>query len=220
MEFNTMESLTAKASKSGSGVKALILTDIQIDFVPGGALPVPEGDKIVPAVNGLEQLFELVVATQDWHPPDHLSFAANHPGKRPGDVISLDGIQQTLWPVHCVQDTPGAGFVPGLKLERIDRVFRKATDREIDSYSAFYDNGHRKATGLGEFLRSRNVTSVYLVGLATDYCVKYSALDAVALGFKTYVIQDACRGINLHPGDTERAIAEMKLAGVAILQSH
>ncbi len=214
-----MEQLTVKASKSGSGIKALVLVDIQRDFVPGGALPVPDGHKIVATVNGLEQLFELVVATQDWHPVEHLSFASNHPGKRPGDRVTLDGIQQTLWPVHCVQDTLGAEFVPGLKLERITRVFRKGTDREIDSYSGFYDNGHRKATGLGDFLRGRNVAGVYLVGLATDYCVKYTALDAVALGFKTHLIEDACRGVNLQPGDAEKAIAEMKLAGVRILQS-
>src|SRR6266568_4122050 len=169
----------------------LILVDIQNDFVPGGALPVKEGDQIVPIVNRLQSRFDLVVATQDWHPLNHGSFAANHPGKKPGDVIELDGLQQILWPVHCVQNTPGAALVPSLGASRVARIFQKGTDPEIDSYSGFFDNDHRKATGLGEWLKAKSVSEVYICGLATDYCVKFTALDAVRLGFKTHLIEDA-----------------------------
>jgi nicotinamidase/pyrazinamidase len=197
-------------------MNALILVDIQNDFVPGGALAVPEGGQIVPIVNELQKKFELIVATQDWHPRDHASFAANHPGKKIGDVIEVDGLPQILWPVHCVQNTPGAELVPSLDRSRIDRIFHTGTDPHIDSYSGFFDNGHRKATGLGDYLKSKQVTDVYVCGLATDYCVKFTALDAVQLGFKTHVINDASRGVNLKPGDVDRAIDEMKGAGVEV----
>jgi len=200
-------------------MRALILVDLQNDFVPGGALPVPGGDEVVPAANRLQEKFELVVATQDWHPPDHGSFAANHPGKNPGDVVELNGLEQILWPVHCVRETEGAAFVPGLNTERIERVFRKGTDPGIDSYSGFFDNGHRKDTGLGDYLRSRDVTEVYVLGLATDYCVKFTALDARMLGFDTFLVEDACRGVNLNPGDVEKAVAEMRSAGVVVVGS-
>ncbi len=200
-------------------MKVLILTDIQNDFVPGGALAVAEGDAVVPVVNRLQPRFELVVATQDWHPTNHGSFAANHPGKRPGDVIELGGLRQILWPVHCVQNSPGAALVPGLDTRRVSRVFRKGTDPDIDSYSAFFDNGHRKATGLGDYLKEQGVTDVYLAGLTTDYCVKFSALDALALGFRTHLIEDACRGVNLQPDDVTKALAELKRAGVKLLRS-
>ncbi len=200
-------------------MKALIITDVQNDFCPGGALAVPEGDRIVPLVNRLQGRFELVLATQDWHPANHGSFAANHPGRTVGEVIDLNGLPQILWPVHCVQNTPGADFHPALDRRRIDRVFRKGTAAEIDSYSVFFDNGHRKSTGLGEYLKQQGVDEVYICGLTTDYCVKYSALDAAELGFKTHVIQDACRGVNLHPGDVEKAIEHMKTKGVAVLSS-
>jgi nicotinamidase/pyrazinamidase len=198
---------------------ALILVDVQNDFVPGGALPVPGGDAIVPLVNDLQSRFELVVATQDWHPPGHGSFAANHPGKRVYDVTELHGLPQVLWPVHCVQHTPGADFVPGLDRPRIERVFRKGTDAAIDSYSGFFDNGHRKSTGLGDYLKSRGVRSVYVCGLAADYCVKFTALDARQLGFDTFLIEDATRGVNVTPGDVDRAIAEMRAAGVRVVPS-
>jgi nicotinamidase/pyrazinamidase len=198
---------------------ALNVTDIQNDFIPGGALPVPEGDEIVPIVNRLLPRFDIVVATQDWHPPNHGSFAANHPGKKPGDVIDLNGLRQILWPVHCVQNTSGAAFVRGLHGRAIAEVFQKGTDPGIDSYSGFFDNGHRKATGLADFLKGRNVTDLYLAGLATDYCIKFTALDAVALGFRTHVIEDACRGINLKSDDVVKAIEEMKAAGVMITNS-
>jgi nicotinamidase/pyrazinamidase len=195
-------------------MNALLIIDIQNDFCPGGALAVPEGDRIIPVVNDLLGKFDLAVATQDWHPADHGSFAANHPGKTPGDIIKLAGLSQFLWPVHCVQGTPGAELHPSLNVSAIERVFRKGDDPQIDSYSGFFDNGRRKGTGLAEYLQSRGVDSIYLCGLATDFCVKFTALDAVQLGFKTYLIADASRGVNMIPGDVDRAIAEMEEAGV------
>ncbi len=200
-------------------MKALILTDIQNDFLPGGALAVPEGDAVIPVANRLQAGFPLVVATQDWHPPNHGSFAANHPGKKPHEQIDLNGLPQTLWPVHCVQGSQGAEFSAALKQERIAQVFHKGTDPGIDSYSGFFDNGHRKATGMGDWLKSNGVTEVYLCGLTTDYCIRYSALDAVNLGFKTWVIVDACRGIDLQPGDVRKALADMARAGVFVVPS-
>ncbi len=198
-------------------MNALILVDIQNDFLPGGALAVPEGDQIIPILNELQRHFDLVVATQDWHPPDHGSFAVHHPDRKPGDRIDLHGLDQTLWPVHCVQGTPGADFAPGLNQARWDRVFQKGTEATIDSYSGLFDNGHRKATGLSEYLREKGVTDVYIAGLATDYCVKFTALDALALGFNVHLIEDACRGVNLQKGDVERAVEEMEKAGVRVI---
>jgi nicotinamidase/pyrazinamidase len=200
-------------------MKALILVDIQNDFLPGGALEVPEGDRVVPVANIAQEYFELVVATQDWHPPDHGSFAMNHPGRQPGELIDLGGIPQVLWPAHCVQNTPGAELSSALDTNRIQKVFHKGTGPGIDSYSAFFDSGHRKSTGLGEYLTTKGVTEVYLMGLATDYCVKFSAMDARKLGFRAAVIEDGCRGIDLRPGDVEVAFEEMKAAGVRILKS-
>jgi nicotinamidase/pyrazinamidase len=198
-------------------MKTLVIVDVQNDFCPGGALPVKEGDLVVAAINRLQLCFDLVAATQDWHPADHGSFAANHPGKEPGERIELAGLEQILWPVHCVEGSHGAEFHPGLDRSRVARVFRKGTDREIDSYGGFFDNGHRKATGLGDYLKRRGVTRVFLAGLATDYCVKFTALDAVELGFETTVIQDACRGVDLQPGDVDRALAEMRAKGVRVV---
>jgi len=197
-------------------MNALILIDIQNDFIPGGALAVPEGDLIVPVVNRLQPRFEIVVATQDWHPANHGSFAANHPGRKAGDLIDLHGLQQILWPVHCVQGTAGARVAANLDQSRWDRVFVKGTDPAIDSYSGFFDNGHRRATGLGDYLKAQRVTDVYVAGLATDYCVKFTALDAVSLGFRTHLIEDACRGVNLQAGDVAKAFEEMKTAGIEI----
>ena len=202
-------------------MRALILVDIQNDFLPGGALAVPHGDEVVPVANRLSPLFGLVVATQDWHPRDHGSFAANHPGKKPGDVIELHGLRQILWPVHCVQGTPGADFAPGLDTSRIKRVFQKGTDPAIDSYSGFFDNGHRKSTGLGDYLLEQMVSQVLVMGLATDYCVKFTALDSIQrLGFSTYVIRDGCRGVNLQHGDTDRAFEEMTANKVSVCHSY
>jgi nicotinamidase-related amidase/8-oxo-dGTP pyrophosphatase MutT (NUDIX family) len=200
-------------------MKALILVDIQNDFLPGGALAVPDGDAVIPLANQLQAAFALVVATKDWHPADHGSFAANHPGRKVFERIDLNGLPQTLWPVHCVQGTRGAELAAALKRERIANVFPKGMDTGIDSYSGFFDNGHRRATGLGEWLRAKGVTEVYVCGLATDYCVKFTALDAVTLGFQTHLIEDACRGVNLRPDDVKNAVEEMRKAGIHVLRS-
>jgi nicotinamidase/pyrazinamidase len=200
-------------------MKALILVDIQNDFLPGGALAVPDGDKVVPIANTLQTAFPLVVATQDWHPANHGSFAGSHPGRKVFDQIELNGLPQTLWPVHCVQNTRGAELASRLNRERIAKVFPKGTDPGIDSYSGLFDNGHRKSTGLGEWVQAQGVTEVFVCGLATDYCVKFTALDAITMGFKTHFIEDASRGVNLRPDDVKNAIEEMKRAGIGIVQS-
>jgi nicotinamidase/pyrazinamidase len=202
-------------------MKALILVDIQNDFLPGGALAVPKGDEVIPVANRIAPRFDLVVATQDWHPRDHGSFASNHPGKRAGDVIDLNGLRQVLWPDHCVQNTPGAEFGPALDLSRVAKVFRKGTDPAIDSYSGFFDNGHRKSTGLGEYLREKKVDEVFVMGLATDYCVNWTALDAVErFGLKTTLVADGSRGIDLRPGDVEAAVKGMRNVGVRVVRSN
>ncbi len=200
-------------------MNALLLTDIQNDFCPGGALAVAEGDRVVAPANRLAAVWELVVATQDWHPANHGSFAANHPGHRPGEIVDLDGIDQILWPVHCVQDSPGAAFHPGLDLGPVAAVFHKGTDPLVDSYSAFFDNGHRRATGLGDYLRDRRVRKLAICGLATDYCVKYTALDALALGFAVTLVTDACRGVDLRPEDSAQALAELAAKGARLATS-
>ncbi len=198
-------------------MNALILIDLQNDFMPGGALAVPKGDEVVAVANRLIGQFDHVIATQDWHPADHLSFASQHAGKSQGETIELEGLEQVLWPDHCVQGTAGAKLHAGLDVARIDLGFKKGTERSIDSYSAFFDNAHRRATGLGEHLAGAGVDEVYLMGLATDYCVKFSALDAVGLGLKTSVIRDGCRGIDLQSGDVDRAHREMTMAGVKLI---
>ena len=200
-------------------MKALILVDLHNDFLPGGALAVPEGDAVIPIANELQEKFPLVVATQDWHPANHGSFAANHPGRKAFEQIDLNGLPQTLWPRHCVQNTTGAELASTLRRHHIAKVFPKGTDPKIDSYSGFFDNGHRHATGLGDWLRKQGVNEVFICGLATDYCVKFTALDAVEFGFQAHLIEDASRGVNLRPHDVANALAEMKRAGVAILPS-
>lgn len=197
--------------------KALILVDLQLDFCPGGNLAVPEGDCVIPLANQLQPHFDVVVATQDWHPADHMSFAANHAGKNIGDVIQVHGISQVLWPSHCVQNSKGAEFHPLLEVEHVKRVFHKGTDRFVDSYSAFFDNEHLRATGLAAYLQDQGIQDVYIMGLATDYCVKFSCLDAVKLGFNVYMIEDACRGVELAKGDIAHAIQEMQAAGVKLI---
>ena len=172
-------------------MKALIVADIQNDFLPGGTLAVPEGDKIIPVVNELQNYFALVVATQDWHPLNHTSFASNHENKKPFDVIDLHGLKQTLWPNHCVQGTKGANFASQLNLNKAEAIFRKGTDPEIDSYSGFYDNEHLKSTGLSAYLKGKNVDEVYVSGLCGDICVFYTAMDSLHEGFKTYIVADA-----------------------------
>ncbi len=199
--------------------RALIIVDVQNDFIPGGALPTKNGGEVVPVVNELQPQFELVVATQDWHPQNHMSFASNHPGKKPGDVIDLDGLQQVLWPDHCVQRTWGAQFHRDLDMDRIAKIIRKGTDPQIDSYSGFFDTGRRKATGLEEYLREHAVTDVFIGGLATDYCVLWTARDAKSLGFTTHVIAEACRGVELKPGDIERAFEEMRTSGIDVMRT-
>lgn len=198
-------------------MRALILVDIQNDFCTGGALAVPGGEAVVPVANRLMASVDLVVATQDWHPADHGSFAVNQPGRKAFELAELGGLPQVLWPAHCVQWTGGAQFHPGLDTARIARVFPKGTDAGIDSYSGFFDNGRRKATGLGDWLRAKGVDEVRVCGLATDYCVKATAIDAVQLGFRTVLVEDACRGVGLQPGDVAAAIVAMRAAGVVVM---
>ena len=196
------------------------MIDLQNDFMPGGSLPVPDGDAVVPVVNRVMRNFDLVVASQDWHPAGHGSFASQHPGKKPGEVVDLNGLDQILWPDHCVEDTEGAAFHDDVATDHIAKIFHKGTDLGLDSYSTFFDNAHRKSTGMGDYLREQGVTDVYLLGLATDYCVKFSALDAVECGFKVHVIDDGCRGIDLHAGDVSKALDEMRAAGAEIVTSN
>ena len=200
-------------------MRALIVVDIQNDFCPGGALAVPGGDEVVAPANRLMALFDIVAATQDWHPADHGSFAASHPGRKPFEMAELGGLDQVLWPLHCVQGTPGAAFHPGLDASRITRVFPKGTEAGIDSYSGFFDNGQRRSTGLEEWLGDLGVIEVAICGLATDYCVKATALDAVRLGFRTHLVEDACRGVGLRPGDIPGALEEMRRAGVILARA-
>jgi nicotinamidase/pyrazinamidase len=199
--------------------RALILVDIQNDFMPGGALPVAEGDQVVPVANRIQSAFDLIVATQDWHPPNHGSFASQYPGKKPGEVVDLNGIPQVLWPDHCVQGTWGAEFHPQLERGRFAKVFLKGIDPDIDSYSGLFDNGHRRSTGMAEYLKAASVTDIYIAGLATDYCVKFTALDARTSGFNVYIVEDGCRGVNLQPGDSATAIDQMRAAGVKLIHS-
>ena len=194
----------------------MILVDIQNDFVGGGALAVPAGDEVVTFANNIMDSYDLVFATADWHPEDHRSFASQYDGRNVGDIITLEGLEQILWPDHCVEDTRGAEFVAGLNKERIDKVIQKGMDVMIDSYSGFFDNGQRKATGLGDYLKEKQADEIAVMGLATDYCVKFTAIDAVKLGFKTMLLLQGCRGVELSPGDCERAVEEMKQAGVVI----
>lgn len=195
---------------------ALILVDLQVDFMPTGMLPVAEADQVVPLANALMQDYRTIVATQDWHPANHGSFAANHPWRKPGQVIDLHGLQQVLWPIHCVQETWGAEFVAGLETDRITKVFQKGTDPEVDSYSGFYDNGHRKSTGMGEWLKEQGIEEVHVLGVATDYCVKYTVLDAISEGFRTTLLKEAARGVEMTAGDVERAVEEMRTAGAEV----
>ena len=200
-------------------MRALVLVDLQNDFLPGGALAVREGDRVIPTANLLQREVDLVVATQDWHPRDHASFASQHAGKRPGELVTLEGLPQVLWPDHCVQLTHGAAFAATLDTKRIAKIFPKGMDRRVDSYSGFFDNGRRHDTGLAAYLRLKGVRELLVCGLATDYCVKWTALDAAELGFETSVVVDACRGVELHDGDVEDALDELEDAGVELVES-
>jgi len=197
--------------------EALVIVDVQNDFCTGGALAVRHGEAVVAPINALQKQFKLVVATQDWHPREHLSFAANHEGKSVGEVIELNGQPQVLWPVHCVQEAPGAELRADLEQDCIAPIFRKGESPHVDSYSGFFDNGHEHPTGLGMYLRARGIRRLHVCGLATDYCVKATALDARSEGFDVTLHLDACRGVELQPGDIERAVQEMKAAGVEIV---
>lgn len=196
--------------------RALILVDIQNDFMPGGPLGVPGGDEVVPIANALIPRFELVLATRDHHPPDHRSFASMHPGRSVGDRIDLHGVDQILWPDHCVRGTLGSELVADLDRARIDRVFPKGQDRELDSYSGFFDNARRHDTGLDDWLKGRGVSEVFIAGVATDYCVAATALDAASLGYRTTLVEDGCRGVDLVPGDVDRALERLVAAGVDV----
>jgi nicotinamidase/pyrazinamidase len=193
--------------------EALIVIDVQNDFCPGGALAVSGGDEILPRINALMDEFAVIVLTQDWHPADHASFAANHPGAAAFSLTEMPYGPQVLWPVHCVQGTPGAAFHAGLRTDPAQLVIRKGFRPQIDSYSAFFENDRSTATGLEGYLRTRGVTAVTLVGLATDYCVAYSALDAARLGFPATVLEGACRAIDLN-GSLAAAREAARAAGV------
>lgn len=207
-------------------MKALLIVDVQNDFCPGGALAVAGGDEIVPVVNGLIAEFSAaglpVVATQDWHPAGHCSFASAHPGHAVGDVVTLPAsktrLAQILWPDHCVQDTPGAALHPDLDAARIDHLVRKGCDPQLDSYSAFFDNDHAHATDLHAWLREHGVDDLTVCGLACDYCVKYSTLDARALGYRVTLPLAATRAVEAQPGDGARAVEEMRRAGVEVVE--
>ena len=193
---------------------ALVVVDVQNDFCPGGALAVPDGDAVVAVINRIAPRFSARVLTQDWHPPGHHSFASSHPGRAPFGTTELSYGEQVLWPDHCVQGTAGAAFHPGLVTEGADLVLRKGFRREIDSYSAFYENDRRTPTGLTGYLRTRGVSRLFFAGLATDFCVAYSAIDGAREGFESAVVEDGCRGIDLD-GSLADAWARMAAAGVA-----
>lgn len=197
-------------------MKALLIVDMQNDFCPGGALAVDNGDTIVQGINQLALQFEIVVTTQDWHPADHGSFASRHPGAKPFDTGTLSGRNQVLWPDHCVQNSRGAEFHPGLQVNA--RNFVKGTNPAADSYSGFFDDDGA-STGLDEYLKSKNVTQVYICGLASDYCVKFTALDALKQGYETIVLEDLCRGVNMNPDDSRKAFDELQASGASIGQS-
>jgi len=197
----------------------LLVIDVQNDFCPGGALAVPNGDAVVPLINRLATHFSHVVWTQDWHPPGHSSFASSHPGKAPFSTIAMPYGEQTLWPDHCIEGTPGAAFHAGLDPTRAQMIIRKGFRRAIDSYSAFFENDRATPTGLAGYLKERSLTRVFCVGLATDYCVRYSAEDARRLGFETVLVADACRAIDLG-GSLAAGMTAVKSAGVSVIESH
>ena len=200
---------------------ALIVVDVQNDFCEGGALEVKNGNEVIPVINKLvnSKKFDFIIATQDWHPRNHKSFASNHKNKNVYDVIELNGIMQVLWPDHCIQRTKGARFHSELNLGKKYYVFKKGKNPNIDSYSGFYENDHKTSTGLAEFLKKNNIETVYITGLATDYCVKFTAIDSVREGFKTFVIKDAVKGVNINKDDSKKAFNEMKDKGCKIITS-
>lgn len=198
-------------------MKALVVVDVQNDFMPGGSLAVPNGNEIVPIINRLQDSFDLIIATQDWHPQNHVSFAINHDGKNEFDVIDVHGFAQTLWPAHCVQGTHGASFHPDLKTDRIETIFRKGTDKNIDSYSSFFDNSKLKSTGLSGYLREKGATEVYFCGLAADICVYFSTKDSLSEGFNSYLIDDASRALDNDAFKKQKL--ELKELGAHVVES-
>ena len=198
---------------------ALIIVDVQNDFCPDGALAVAEGDRIVPAINAIAPRFDVVVATRDWHPEDHVSFASSHEGREVGEMISSNGREQMLWPDHCVRGTSGAELHPALDVRPLDLILHKGTRTELDSYSGFLETDRETTTGLAGYLRDLAVERVSICGLATDYCVLFTAIDAVEAGFATRLVTDAVRGIDLPEGNLERAMARMREAGVTFVAS-
>ena len=199
-------------------MKALLLVDVQNDFMPGGSLEVPHGDLIVPLINRLQKYFDLVVATQDWHPQNHKSFASNYANKNPFEEIDLNGMTQTLWPDHCLQGSKGADFHPDLKINKIATIFRKGMDPEIDSYSGFYDNGHQVSTGLSGYLKEKEVTELHFCGLAADICVYYTIKDSLKEGFSATLIEDASRPLSIDAFANIKN--ELRKMGVRIISSH
>ena len=197
-------------------MEALIIVDVQNDFCPGGALGVRGGDEVVPFINRIRDRWELVVFSQDWHPADHSSFASNNPGREPGDIIKAGGMDQIMWPDHCVQNTHGSRFHPDLDVRAGDPVIRKGELREVDSYSAFLDVDGKHETGLRKLLRSRGAETLTIAGLTTDYCVRFSVLDALNFGFTVTVLSEGCRAVNLRPGDDEKAFVQMVSAGAVV----
>ncbi|SMO63554.1 bifunctional nicotinamidase/pyrazinamidase [Fodinibius sediminis] len=193
-------------------MKALLIVDVQNDFCPGGALEVPAGDEIIPTINALSQSFDVVLQTQDWHPAAHSSFASSHEGREPFETIAMPYGEQVLWPDHCVQGSTGAAFHPELETNRSQLIIRKGFRRDIDSYSAFYENDNATSTGLAGYLRERNISTLYVSGLATDFCVKWSVLDGLQEDFNVFVVEDAVKGIDLD-GSVEQAWQEMLDAG-------
>ncbi len=198
-------------------MKALLIIDVQNDFLPKGALAVKDGEQIIPYINDIMGNYELVVATQDWHPAEHGSFAMHHKDGEVGSLGELHGLPQILWPVHCVQNSEGAKLASALKVEAIDNIVYKGEDITVDSYSGFFDNGRRNQTTLHEYLQSQTVTELHVVGLATDYCVKFTVLDALDLGYKVTLLTEGCRGVNLKAGDVDKAIIDMQEAGAEII---
>jgi nicotinamidase/pyrazinamidase len=199
-------------------MNALLIIDIQNDFCPDGALAVKSGDSIIPIINNLAARFEHIILTQDWHPYGHSSFASVHPNKHPYDIIQMDYGSQVLWPDHCVQGSKGAAFHPDLNTTHAQLIIRKGFRKSIDSYSAFFENDHRTATGLTGYLKNSGIDTLYLTGIATDFCVKWSAIDGISEGFNVYVVEDATKGIDLE-GSLAAAWEEMKKAGVKVIHS-
>ncbi len=198
-------------------MRALVIVDLQYDFLPGGNLAVPNGDDIIPIINSIQDNFDLVVATQDWHPLHHSSFASSHKNRKPFEMMDLNGISQVLWPDHCIQGTFGANLSSEIDGNRIEAIFRKGINSDIDSYSGFFDNGKRKSTGMAGYLNEHKVRTIFICGLAGDFCVYYTATDAIDLGFDTFIIEDASRAIN--QDNFRQAMASFKNRGGKIIQS-